>query len=79
MENTSFISLERFAQLEGISEGVARGWRDRGYLAVAKTGKHVLVDKELTDMRRRLEAGTLAEYNQLKRYGLDEVNYEKRG
>ena len=71
MNVSGMVSLEKFAEMEGISVDVARGWRDRGYLAVVKTGKRVQIDTELTDMRRRLEAGTLAEFNQLKNFGLE--------
>ena len=71
MQSVEIVSLEKFAEEEGVSVDTARGWRDRGYVAVVKTGKRVQVDRELTNMRRRLEAGTLAEYNQLKTYGME--------
>lgn len=71
MEGCTAVSLEKFAELEGVSLETVKGWRNRGYVAVVRTGKRVQVDVELTMMRRRYESGTLAEYNNLKQFGLE--------
>ncbi len=71
MLGSTFVSIEKFAELEGLTPDTVRGMREKGYLPVGKVGKRAQIDKELFDLRRRMDNGTLAEYNQLKNYGLE--------
>lgn len=38
------VSIKKLSKMTGISEGVIRGWCDRGYLKTTKIGKHLLID-----------------------------------
>ncbi len=38
------VSIKKLSKMTGISEGIVRGWADRGYLKTTKVGKHLLID-----------------------------------
>ena len=44
MNSDGYISLKKFAERVGVSEGVVRGWVNRGYVPTIKIGKYVLID-----------------------------------
>ena len=44
MNSEGYISLKKFAEQAGLSEGVIRGWVSRGYVPIVKIGKYVLID-----------------------------------
>lgn len=38
------VCIKKLSEMTGISEGIIRGWCDRGYLKTTKIGKHLLID-----------------------------------
>ena len=38
------VNIKKLSMMTGVSEGIIRGWCDRGYLKTTKIGKHLLID-----------------------------------
>ncbi len=53
---TPLCTIERYAQLVGVTPDVVRAWRARGYLPTVRVGKYTLVN--LVEVARRCETDT---------------------
>lgn len=51
------IHAKKFAELNGLSEGVVGGWIDNGYLPTVKLGKYTMIN--LLKMSEDLKAGVV--------------------
>lgn len=46
-----FVDIKKFALMTGKTEGIVRGWCNRGYLPTKKIGKHLLIN--VTELAKR--------------------------
>lgn len=45
-DKNDFVTIKKWASELGVSEGVVRGWLQRGYVSsVVKVGKYLLIDR----------------------------------
>ena len=46
-----FVNIKKFALMTGLTEGIVRGWCNRGYVPTKKIGKHLLIN--VTELAKR--------------------------